>query len=103
MIWTPEALRDVQRCHRFLVAKNPAAAMRAVQAIREGVRILVAHPGAGRPVDRLDPQFREWPIGFGDSGYVALYRLEGGRPEEGRDGNRAVILAVRHQREAGYG
>lgn len=94
MIWTPEALQDIRRCHRFLAAKNPAAAARAVGAIREGVRILDAHPGAGRPVERMDPAFREGLIGFGDSGYVVLYRLHEGQ---------AVILAVRHQREAGYG
>jgi hypothetical protein len=38
-------------------------------------------------------EFREWPVDFGGSGYVAMYRL---------DGDRAVILAVRHQTEAGY-
>ena len=32
-------------------------------------------------------------INFGDSGYVSLYRF---------DGETAVVLAVRHQREAGY-
>ena len=41
----------------------------------------------------MDPEFREWLIDFGDSGYVVLYRLEA---------RVAVILAVRHQREAGY-
>lgn len=94
MLWTPEALRDVQRCYRFLAARTPAAAARAVGAIRAGVRILDAHPAVGRPVDRLEPAFREWLIGFGDSGYVVLYRLHE---------SQAVILAVRHQREAGYG
>ena len=94
LIWTPAALRDVQRLHRFLAAKSPSAAARAVRAIRDGMWILAAHPGAGRPVDAMDPEFREWPIGFGDSGYLVLYRL---------DGERAVVLAVRHQREAGYG
>jgi plasmid stabilization system protein ParE len=42
----------------------------------------------------MDPEFREWFINFGGSGYIALYRL---------DGSTAVVLAVRHQREAGYG
>jgi ParE toxin of type II toxin-antitoxin system, parDE len=41
----------------------------------------------------MEPAFREWLIDFGDSGYVALYRL---------DGETAAILAVRHQKEAGY-
>ena len=42
----------------------------------------------------MAPEFREWLISFGDSGYVALYRF---------DGEEAVILAIRHQREAGIG
>ncbi|HET9069011.1 MAG TPA: type II toxin-antitoxin system RelE/ParE family toxin [Amaricoccus sp.] len=93
LIWSPAALRDVQRLHRFLAPKSPAAAARAVRAIREGMRIIEAQPRAGRPVDRMDPEYREWLIGFGESGYLVLYRLEG---------EAAVVLAVRHQREAGY-
>jgi len=93
LIWSPAALRDVQRLYRFLAPRNPVAAARAVRAIREGMQIVAAQPGVGRPADRMDPEYREWPIGFGDSGYVVLYRL---------DGEVAVVLAVRHQREAGY-
>ena len=94
LIWTPEALRDIQGCYRFLAPKNQAAASKAVRSIREGMRVVAEHPEAGRPVERMDPEFREWLIGFGDSGYVVLYRL---------DGDTAVVLAVRHQKEAGYG
>lgn len=94
LIWTPAALRDVQRCYRFLAPKSPVAASSALTAIREGMRIIEAHPEAGRPAAKMDPEFREWLIGFGDSGYAVLYRL---------DETRAVVLAVRHQREAGYG
>lgn len=93
LIWTPEALQGVQRCYRFLAPKNPDAASRAVRAIREGMKIVAAHPGVRRPADKMDPEFREWLIPFGDSGYVVLYRV---------DGDLAVVLAVRHQREAGY-
>jgi plasmid stabilization system protein ParE len=93
LIWTPEALRDVQRCYRFLATKNPQAATRAIQTIREGMQTVAAHPAVGRPVEKMDPEFREWLIGFSDSGYVVLYRLVG---------SQAVVLAVRHQREAGY-
>ena len=94
LIWTPEALQDVQRCYRFLAPRSPLAATRAVQAIRESMQIVAAHPAVGRPVDKMAPEFREWLISFGDSGYVALYRL---------DGDEAVVLAVRHQKEVGYG
>jgi plasmid stabilization system protein ParE len=93
VIWSPAALRDVQRLHRFLAEKNRDAANRAIKAIRESVKILTQQPGVGRPADGMDPEFREWMIDFGDSGYVALYRF---------DGVTAVILAMRHQREAGY-
>lgn len=94
LIWTPAALRDIQRCYRFLAPKGPVAASRAVTAIREGMRIIEAHPETVRSAAKMDPEFREWLIGFGDSGYVVLYRL---------DQDHAVVLAVRHQREAGYG
>ena len=93
LIWSPAALRDVHRLHRFLAEKNGDAANRAVHAIRASVKILMHQPGVGRPADGMDPEFREWMIDFGDSGYVALYRF---------DGVKAVILAVRHRREAGY-
>jgi len=93
LIWSPAALRDVQRLHRFLAGKNADAAKRAVRAIRAGVQILQIQPGVGRPAEDMDPEFREWLIDFGDSGYIALYRF---------DGDTALILAVRHQRELDY-
>jgi plasmid stabilization system protein ParE len=93
VIWTPPALNDVQRLYRFLAPKDANAARRAVQAIRAGVKLLAHQPRVGRPVDEMEPEFREWLIDFGDSGYVALYRF---------DGETAAILAVRHQKEAGY-
>ena len=93
LIWSPGALRDVQRLVRFLVSKNPDAAKRAVKAIRNGVKILATHPAIGRPAEEMEPEFREWMIDFGDSGYITLYRY---------DGVTAIILAVRHQKEAGY-
>ncbi|OLL27260.1 plasmid stabilization protein [Burkholderia sp. SRS-W-2-2016] len=93
VIWTPPALNDVQRLYRFLAPKDANAARRAVQAIRAGVKVLAQQPRVGRPVDDMESEFREWLIDFGDSGYVALYRF---------DGETAAILAVRHQKEAGY-
>lgn len=92
LIWTPLALIDLQRLYRFLAPKNPDAARRAVKALRAGVKILAHQPGIGRPVEDMDPEFREWLIDFGDSGYAILYRFDGGV---------VAILAVRHQKEAG--
>lgn len=93
LIWTPQALADVQRLFRFLASKNMDAARRAVQAIRQGVSALILQPGMGRPIEDLPVEFREWLIDFGGSGYVARYRL---------DGDVIVVLAVRHQKEAGF-
>ena len=93
LIWSPAALRDVRRLHRFLAEMNPDAASRAVKAIRDAMKLIALQPGIGRPAEEMDPEYREWLIDFGDSGYVALYRT---------DGDTAIVLALRHQREAGY-
>ena len=93
LIWSESALRDVQRLYRFLADNNSEAAKRAVKAIRASVRIIAKHPEIGRPAEGMEPEYREWVINFGDSGYIALYRYEG---------ETALIVAVRHQKEAGY-
>jgi plasmid stabilization system protein ParE len=93
LIWTGAALADVQRLYRFLAAKSPDAARRAIGAIRSQVRILETQPSLGRAFAESDPGYRIWPIDFGESGYVVLYRY---------DGRQVSILALRHQREAGF-
>ena len=93
LIWSPQALLDVQRLYRFLAHKNQDAAKRAVTAIRQGVKVLTLQPGMGRPVEDMDDEFRDWIIDSGGSGYVARYRL---------DAEKVIILAVRHQKEAGF-
>ncbi len=47
-----------------------------------------------RPADDLEPDHRELLIPFGGSGYAVFYEVQG---EE------VLILALKHQREAGYG
>lgn len=93
LIWSQPALLDVQRLYRFLTPKNPDAAQRAVRAIRQGVKVLAQQPGIGRPIADMPEEFREWIIDFGDSGYVARYRIAS---------DAVTILAVRHQKEVGY-
>ena len=67
---------------------------RAGLAMRSGRgELLGVQPRLGRMVDDLPEPFREWLIDFGDSGYIALYRF---------DGEKVVIVAVRHQKEVGY-
>lgn len=93
LIWSRQALLDVQRLHRFLAVKNIAAATRAIKSVRQGVKVLGYQTGIGRTVEDIPEEFREWLIDFGNSGYVARYRF---------DGETVTILAVRHQKEAGY-
>lgn len=93
LIWSQPALLDVQRLYRFLAPKNPDTAKRAIKAIRQGVKVLEQQPGVGRPIEDMSDEFREWIIDFGDSGYVARYRIAS---------DTVTILAVRHQKEVGY-
>ncbi len=93
LVWSQPALTDVERLHAFLASKSREAAQRAVKAIRSGVTELSRHPEVGRPVEDMSPNFREWVVEFGQGAYVALYSF---------DGERVVILAVPHGREAGY-
>jgi plasmid stabilization system protein ParE len=93
LIWTGHALRDLSRLHRFLAPKDPNAARRAIRAIRQGVKVLESYPEIGRPAEEMSAEFREWFVPFGNSSYVVLCR---------RDGEAVVLLAIRHNREAGY-
>lgn len=91
--FVPAALQDLTRLREFLRSKSPAAAQRAAATIIKTIQLLGQHPQIGRPVKEMDTEFRELVIDFGDSGYIALYRLEG---------DIVTILAIRHQREVGY-
>ncbi|RFB83834.1 plasmid stabilization protein [Rhizobium leguminosarum bv. trifolii] len=93
VIFSPAAIRDLKRLREFLRPKNPSVARRAGETILKGVNLLGAHPYLGRLIEDLPEQYREWLIDFGDSGYVARYRVEG---------DILTILAVRHQKEAGF-
>lgn len=94
VIVTEGAAEGLERCRRFLAAKDPEAARRAGQAIERQVLLLETAPDLGRPFPDI-PELRELVIAFGDSGYVALYRHE---PADGA----VYVLAFRRQKEAGY-
>ncbi|ULR47749.1 type II toxin-antitoxin system RelE/ParE family toxin [Rhizobium sp. K102] len=93
VIFSPAAIRDLERLREFLRPKNPSVARRAGETILKGVSLLAAHPHMGRLIEDLPEQYREWLIDFGESGYVARYRV---------DGDILTVLAVRHQKEAGF-
>jgi plasmid stabilization system protein ParE len=94
VVITERAAAGLERCRIFLADKNPPAAKRAGQAIERQLALLETSPQIGRPFPDA-PALRELLIGFGESGYVALYRFE-------PDHDAVYVLAFRHQREAGY-
>jgi plasmid stabilization system protein ParE len=92
VIYSERALADLDRLLEFLALRDPREAQGALELISDAVRVLERHPDIGRPA-RGD--LRELVISHGRKGYVALYRVTPGR-------RRAEILAVRHQKEAGF-
>ncbi len=94
LILSERAVADVERCRLFLAERDEGASARAAAAIATVLRRLSDTPAIGRPV-RDHPPFREVVIPFGTTGYVALYAHDPANDQ-------VVILALRHQREAGY-
>ena len=90
--YSARALADLDRLFDFLVAVDPGAALDAAEVIVDAVKVLERHPHIGRPVRG---PLRELVISCGRTGYVALYRVA-------VRAQRVEVLAIRHQREAGY-
>ena len=92
VIYSRRALTDLERLAEFLAEEAPRAAIAAIDTIADGISILERHPLVGRPCEQ---GLRELVISYGKRGYVALYAYR-----EVHDV--ALILAIRHQREAGF-
>lgn len=92
LIYSDQAVSDLERLVDFLAEQDPAAALATIDLIEEALLILRHHPLIGREVDA---DLRELVISRGKTGYVALYSFE-----EVHDA--VLVLTIRHQREAGY-
>lgn len=92
LIYTERALLDLEHLTDFLRESEPVAARETSGLITEAIGVLRNHPLIGRPVDS---GLRELVISRGKSGYLALYDFQ-------QSLDAVVILAIRHQREAGY-
>ena len=92
LIYSEEALADLERMVDFLRDAAPASALSAFSEILLALDVLRAHPLIGRRVDR---RRRELVISRGATGYLAIYRFD---PALGL----LRILRIRHQREAGF-
>ena len=87
-----DAAQDLEELVDFLRAHQAEYAVETIDLILNALTILEQHPEIGRLVQN---NFRELIISRGKTGYVALYEYD-----EGAD--MVLVLAIRHQREAGY-
>jgi plasmid stabilization system protein ParE len=89
---TVRALADLERLFDFLAEDNPKLARERMLSVRRALELLADHPLLGR---QAEDGRRELVLSRGRFGYVAKYRW---MPAE----DVILILAVRHQLEAGY-
>jgi plasmid stabilization system protein ParE len=92
LIYSGQAFSDLDGLTDVLLEADPASASSTIPLITEAIEVLGNHPMIGRPVEE---GLRELVISRGKSGYIALYSYE-----EAEDV--VLILAIRHQREAGF-
>ena len=92
VVFSPEALADLERLTEFLIEKSPEAAVDTLGLVLDATRILASHPMVGR---RVEEEMRELVISRGNSGYLGLYVFDAARDV-------VRVLHLRHQREAGY-
>jgi plasmid stabilization system protein ParE len=90
---SPRAQADIFRLYNFLAEKDQAAAVHAVSVIESSFIPLTQMPKIGRKLE--SSALRELVIGFGSSGYIALYSFDEARDE-------VVVAALRHQKERNY-
>ena len=83
---------DLERLVIFLGEMEPAGALTTYDLVLGALEVLRTYPSIGRPVDGV---LRELVISRGSTGYLALYEYD-------TRADRVVVLALRHQREAGY-
>jgi plasmid stabilization system protein ParE len=89
---TIRALADLERLFDFLADHNPKLARERMLSVRRAFELLADHPLLGR---QAEDGRRELILSRGRFGYVAKYRWVAAEDV-------GLILAVRHQLEAGY-
>ena len=87
-----DAAQDLEALVDFLRTHQAEYAVETIDLILNALNILKQHPHIGRLVQN---QLRELIISRGKTGYVALYEYD-------EESDVVLVLAIRHQREAGY-
>lgn len=95
-----EAVADLQRLEDFAIERERAsetpdwaAPQRALDAIREGMRLLSWSPYSCRRAELGNGRSRELIVPFGGTGYIVLFEIVD---------DVVAVGAVRHQREEDY-
>ena len=89
IVWLPESRDDIQRSYDFLLARDPAAAERAVRAIQVGAKGFLENPRTGRSLDDETGR-RELFVPFGAGAYVIRHVVLD---------DQIVVIRVWHSRE----
>jgi len=91
---------DLRRLEDFAIERELASetpgwtiAQQALDAIREGIRLLSWSPYTCRRAELGNGRSRELILPFGAAGYIVLFEIFAGE---------VVVGAVRHQREEDY-
>lgn len=93
VIYSGQVLADLERISDHVAEHSGVqAALDVLDLIDEALGILARHPRIGR---QAEADMRELVISQGKTGYIALYSHE-------REHDAVLVLAVRHQREAGF-
>lgn len=87
-----DAAQDLEALVDFLRTHQAEYAVETLDLILNALNILEQHPEIGRMVQ---DNFRELIISRGKTGYIALYEYD-------ETADVVLVLAIRHQREAGY-
>lgn len=97
---SPQAMADLRRLEDFAIERELnshtpdwSTPQRALDALREGLRLLAWSPYTCRKADLGNGRSRELVVPFGGTGYVVLFDIIG---------DQVVVGAVRHQREEDY-
>lgn len=85
VIWSPRSKRNLDQIFDYILAENPAAAVKIIDAIEARVTLLEAHPNLGRPGKVSDT--RELVVT--GTPYIVAYRIQ---PRS----SKIEILAARH-------
>jgi len=91
ILFSPEALEDVERLRVFLDRNNPDAARRALASIWAAIDRLQEFPDLGTRTP--DADIRQIVVRFGGSGYIIRYSAL-------RDERHILITRIWHGREA---